>query len=76
MMQKSVKSFTSNVIIIFAAQMNYILISIPQINIYSAVVGSIVCQFVVFLIEWSGICKYEGREIIENTDFEQSIYLF
>lgn len=54
--------------------MNYILISIPQINIYGAVIGSMVCQFVVFLIEWNGICKYEGRGIIEKSALIKTLF--
>src|SRR5699024_5780176 len=37
--------------------LNIVLIAIPQINIYGAVISSIVCQFIVFLIEWISICR-------------------
>lgn len=37
--------------------LNIILIAIPQINIYGAVIGSIVCQITVFIIEWMSLSK-------------------
>lgn len=47
--------------------LNCILISVPQINIYGAVIGSIMCQLTVFVIELSGIYKYiDKRHAIKN----------
>lgn len=37
--------------------LNCVLISVPEINIYGAVIGSIACQFVVFMIEWHQLSK-------------------
>ena len=54
--------------------LNYMLISMPQINIYGAAAGSIVCQLVVFFIEWNGICKYTGREIIEKSALLKTLF--
>lgn len=47
--------------------LNIVLIAIPQINIYGAVISSIVCQFIVFLIEWISICRLaRGRFNLKN----------
>ncbi len=41
---------------------NRMLISIPQINIYGAVIGSVLCQFAVFVIEFYHLAKYLPRK--------------
>ena len=40
--------------------LNYILIAVPQINIYGAVIGTISCQLAVFVIELAGLYKFAG----------------